>query len=219
MGGITPTIGDMPRYADSERQMLADLLQTLGPDAPTIPEGWLTRDLAAHLVLRERRPDAAAGILFPPLRDYSERLRVALAARPFAQIVEQIRRPPWWSPISNPLVDEFANTVEFFVHHEDVRRAQPGWQPRELPPGLQSALWKRVPTFARLVLRRFPGALLVQAPGHGETSAGAGGESLRLVGTPGELMLFLFGRQRVARVQLAGPEALAERLRVARLGV
>jgi hypothetical protein len=36
-----------------ERLELCDLLLELGPDAPTLCEGWTTADLAAHLVLRE----------------------------------------------------------------------------------------------------------------------------------------------------------------------
>jgi uncharacterized protein (TIGR03085 family) len=209
----------MPRYAHAERQSLADLLLTLGPDAPTIAEGWATRDLAAHLVIRERRPDAAAGILLHPLRRHSERVRQATAAQPFARLVDQVRRPPWWSPLRNPFLDELANTTEFFIHHEDVRRARPGWQPRDLPRGPQSALWRRIPPLARLSLRRFPAAVLVQAPGYGEIAAGTGGDRVRLVGSPGELALFLFGRQRVARVQLAGPPVLTDRLHAARFGI
>ncbi|GAB2950728.1 TIGR03085 family metal-binding protein [Micromonospora polyrhachis] len=209
----------MPRYAQSERQSLAALLLTLGPDAPTINEGWLARDLAAHLVVRERRPDAAGGILLKPLRRRTERVQQAVARRPFAQLVDEIRRPPWWSPVSNPLLDELTNLMEFFIHHEDLRRAQPQWHPRDLTPGLTAALWKRTSPLARLTLRRFPASVLVQAPGRGELSTGAGGEPVRLVGPPGELALFLFGRQRVARVQLVGPAALADRLRTARFGV
>jgi uncharacterized protein (TIGR03085 family) len=209
----------MPRYARSERGALADLLLAMGPDAPTIDEGWTTRDLAAHLVLRERRPDAAGGIVLPPLRGYAERVRLALAARPFPQLVELVRRPPWWSPISNPLTDELANTVEFFIHHEDVRRAQPDWRPRALPQGQQAALWRRVLPMGRLALRRFRATVLLQAPGVGQATAGAGGDRLRLVGEPAELLLFLTGRQRVARVQVEGPAPLAGRLRTARLGL
>ncbi|HEX2770801.1 MAG TPA: TIGR03085 family metal-binding protein, partial [Micromonosporaceae bacterium] len=203
----------MPQYARAERESLADLLQALGPEAPTINTGWTTRDLAAHLVLRERRPDAAGGIALRPLRGYAERVRRALASRPYPQLVDAVRRPPWWSPVSNPLVDGLANTVEFFVHHEDVRRAQPAWKPRELPPGHQAALWRRGLPLGRLGLRRFPASVLVQAPGFGEATAGAGGERVRLVGEPGELLLFLTGRQRVARVQLDGPAPLTARLR------
>jgi uncharacterized protein (TIGR03085 family) len=209
----------MPRYARSEREALADLFLALGPDAPTINDGWANRDLAAHLVLRERRPDAAGGIVLPPLRGYAERVRVALAARPFPELVEMVRHPPWWSPVSNPVADELANTVEFFIHHEDVRRAQPDWRPRMLPDGQQAALWRRVVPMGRLALRRFRATVLVQAPGVGQANAGAGGDRVRLVGEPGELLLFLSGRQRVARVQVEGPAPLAGRLRAARLGL
>ncbi|MEU4644002.1 TIGR03085 family metal-binding protein [Micromonospora sp. NPDC049460] len=209
----------MPRYARSEREALADLMLTLGPDAPTVNEGWTTRDLAAHLVLRERRPDAAGGILLRPLRGYAERVRRRIAARPWPRLVEQVRRPPVWSPVSNPVTDELANTMEFFIHHEDVRRARPGWLPRDLAARLQAALWTRAAGLARLALRRFPADVFVQAPGYGALSVGRGGEPVRVVGAPGELVLFLSGRQRVARVQVDGPTALADRLRNAHLGM
>ncbi|WP_229400173.1 TIGR03085 family metal-binding protein [Micromonospora okii] len=209
----------MPRYARSEREALADLMLSLGPDAPTLNEGWTVRDLAAHLLVRERRPDAAGGIMLPPLRGYAERVRARVAARPFAELVAGVRRPPVWSPVSNPLTDELANTMEFYIHHEDVRRARPGWQPRDLPAGLHAVLWRRAALLGRLALRRFPADLLVQAPGYGELSAGRGGPRVRLVAAPGELVLFLTGRQRAARVQVDGPAALAERLRAADLGL
>ncbi|MGW4465866.1 TIGR03085 family metal-binding protein [Micromonospora sp. NBC_01796] len=208
----------MPRYADSERQSLADLLLTLGPDAPTINEGWETRHMAAHLVLRERRPDAAAGIMFRPLAGRTERLLQKMAAEPYDGLIARLRRPPRWGLITNPLVNELANGLEFLVHHEDVRRAQPDWQPRDLSPGHQAAVWKQLPMMARMALRRFPAAVVVHAPGHGEGSTGAGGEPVRLVGAPSELALFLMGRQRVARVQLTGSNALTERLRTTKLG-
>ncbi|MFY1577734.1 TIGR03085 family metal-binding protein [Verrucosispora sp. WMMD703] len=208
----------MPRYARSEREALTELMSTLGPDAPTLNEGWTTRDLAAHLVVRERRPDAAAGIVLPPLSGHAERVRRQVAALDWTELLAQVRRPPLWSPVSNPLTDELTNTLEFFIHHEDVRRARAGWQPRELPVGLERGLWRRVSTLGRMALRRFPAQVLVQAPGHGEVATGRGGEPLRLVGTPGELALFLSGRQRAARVQLDGAPALADRLRTASLG-
>ncbi|TCB97975.1 TIGR03085 family protein [Micromonospora zingiberis] len=208
----------MSRYARSEREALTDLMSTLGPDAPTINEGWTTRDLAAHLVVRERRPDAAAGILLAPLRGHGEQVRRRVAAGDWAGLLDQVRHPPVWSPVSNPLTDELTNTVEFFIHHEDVRRAQPGWQPRELPAGLDRALWRRTSMLARLALRRFPARVLVEAPGHGELVTGRGGAPLRLVGTPGELVLFLSGRQRVARAQVDGEAAVAQRLHDAKLG-
>jgi uncharacterized protein (TIGR03085 family) len=209
----------MARYAQSERQLLADLLLAVGPDAPTLCEGWTARDLAAHLVMRERRPDAAAGIVIGPLRGHSERVRTSLAARPYPELVGMVRAAPWWSPVSNPLADAAANTMEFFIHHEDVRRGRPGWRPRELPREQQEALWLRAKGVARLALRRVRAAVRVQAPGYGETKAGSGGDQVRLVGAPGELAIFLSGRQRAARVQVDAPPELAAFLRSAKLGV
>ncbi|SDZ08562.1 TIGR03085 family protein [Micromonospora pattaloongensis] len=209
----------MARYAQTERRELADLFLTVGPDAPTLNAGWTARDLAAHLVVRERRPDALPGLRLPSLSRYTERVRQAAAAQPYPRLIDQLRRPPWWSPLGNPLTDGPANTLEFFIHHEDVRRARPDWRPRELPPGQQAALWKPASLLARLRLRRFPAALLIQAVGFGEVRAGAGGEPLRLEGAPAELVIFLSGRQSAARVHLDGTPALAERLRTAPLGL
>jgi uncharacterized protein (TIGR03085 family) len=209
----------MSRFVQSERRAIADLMAALGPDAPTMCAGWDTRDLAAHIVLRERRPDAAAAILVPPLRAHGKRVQRELAARPYEQLVELIRDAPWWSPVSNRASEGLANTLEFFVHHEDVRRGQAGWRPRELPKVDQEALWKRAKSIARLRLRTFPAALLVQAPGYGEVSTGAGGDTVRLIGAPGELVYFLAGRQRATRVQIDGPPALTERLRGAKLKI
>jgi uncharacterized protein (TIGR03085 family) len=207
----------MSRFVRSERRALADLFAELGPDAPTMCEGWATRDLAAHIVVRERRPDAALAMYLPPARRHGRKVQRAMAARPFAELVAMVRHAPWWSPVSNRLVEGLINTLELFIHHEDVRRGQPGWRPRELPRRDQEALWRRGAGLARLRLRRFPGTLLVQSPGYGEVSTGNGGEPVRMVGAPGELVYFLAGRQRAARVQLAGPPALTDRLRAATL--
>jgi uncharacterized protein (TIGR03085 family) len=209
----------MARYVQSERRLLADLLLAVGPDAPTLCEGWTARDLAAHLVMRDRRPDAAAGIVVGPLRGHAERVRASLAARPYPELVGMVRAAPWWSPVGNPLADATLNTLEFFIHHEDVRRGRPGWRPRELPREQQEALWRRAKVTARLALRRVRAAVRIQAPGYGETTAGTGGQRVRLVGAPGELAIFLSGRQRAARVQVDAPPELAAFLRTAKLGV
>jgi uncharacterized protein (TIGR03085 family) len=209
----------MTRYAYRERQQLADLFLEVGPDAPTLCEGWATRDLAAHLVVRERRPDAVATRLLPPLATHADRVRRALAARPFAEVVAMVRNPPRWSLLSNPLTDELFNGLEFFIHHEDVRRGRPGWEPRALDPGQQAALWRGVSFTARLGLRRLHIPVLVRAPGFGEVTIGGDTPRATLTGDPGELALFVSGRQRAARVQVDGPPEAAERLRTAALGM
>jgi uncharacterized protein (TIGR03085 family) len=209
----------MSEYARRERRELADLLLETGPDAPTLCAGWTTRDLAAHLVVRERRPDAMAGVLIRPLAGRGEQIRRAKAAEPYERIVAEVRNPPWWSPISNPLTDELVNGLEFFVHHEDVRRGAPGWEPRPLDAGQQRALWRAVKLTGRMGLRKLNVAVLVRADGHGELTVGGDRPQATLSGDPGELALFLSGRQAATRVAVDGDPAVADRLRTARLGI
>lgn len=75
----------MSTHAQRERLLLADLLERSGPDAPTLCDGWRTRDLAAHVVVRERRSDAAAGQVIPKLADRLERIRGQYAAKPYEE--------------------------------------------------------------------------------------------------------------------------------------
>jgi uncharacterized protein (TIGR03085 family) len=207
-------------YAQAERAALADLLTELGPEAPTLCVGWTTRDLAAHLVLRERRPDAAGGIAIKRLAPRTARVQAEIAGGDWPQLIDKVRHRPIWSLISNPLLDEATNRFELFIHHEDVRRAQPEWRPREMPPEFSELAWRRVRTLARLVLRKVPATVTVTAEGHGEVTVGKGGPAtVRLSGPPEELLLFLQGRQEHALVDLDGPESVVSRLRRARLGL
>jgi uncharacterized protein (TIGR03085 family) len=212
-------LGRVTRYARTERAALADALRATGPDAPTLCEGWTTRDLAAHVVVREREPVASAGILIKPLSGYLARRQKQRAAVGYDELLEQLRHPPVWSPISNPLTDEGINVLEMYIHHEDVRRAQPKWRPRALDPGLEEALWKRIGRTAKLALRRFRAAVVLEWPEHGRVSAGAGGAELCLRGKPSELAIFLSGRQASADVAVTGPDDLVERIKRARLGI
>jgi uncharacterized protein (TIGR03085 family) len=209
----------MTEYARRERAALADLLLETGPDAPTLCAGWATRDLAAHLVVRERRPDAMALSFIPPLAGHGEHVRKQKAAEPYAQVVDEVRNPPWWSPVSNPVTDELANGLEFFIHHEDVRRAAPGWTPRVLDTGEQKAIWNAVKLTARLGLRKLHIPLVLRAPGFGEVKIGDGDPHATLTGEPGELALFVSGRQAAAKVEIDGPPETAEKLRTANLGM
>jgi len=207
-------------YARAERAALADLLAELGPDAPTLCEGWTTRDLAAHLVLRERRPDAAGGIAIKRLADRTARVQAEIAAGDWPRLIDKVRHRPAWSLISNPLLDEATNRFELFIHHEDVRRAQPDWRPRTMPSEFSELAWRRVRALARLTLRKVPATVTVAAEGFGSVTAGKGGPAtVRLVGAPEELLLFVQGRQEHALVDLSGPESVVSRLQKARLGL
>ncbi|MFI6923830.1 TIGR03085 family metal-binding protein [Nonomuraea spiralis] len=205
--------------ARGERSALCDLFDRLGPDAPTLCAGWTTYDLAAHLVLRERRPDAMGGIAIGALARYTASVQNGLKARhPYPELVGVVRRPGGVYGLL-PFLDEAVNTLEFFVHHEDVRRAQPGWEPRELPAELDRLIWKRVATGARLMLRRSPVRLVLRRTGGGVALGGArDGAKVQVSGPASELLLFCFGRQAHARVELTGDDAAVSQAAGARLG-
>ena len=215
-------------YARDERLAMCTLLKDLGPNQPTLCEGWRTADLAAHLVLRERRPDAGLGVLGGPLAARTRRLQDQLAGRtPFPRLIELIRAgPPRLSLFAIPGADAQANSVEFFVHHEDIRRAQPGWAPRDLDPGLSELLWRRL-RFARLLLRKAPvGVELArddQADGAAEgpvrIMAKARAPVVTVTGSPAELTMWAFGRTTAAKVALAGSDPDVAALAAASWGI
>ncbi|MQA28023.1 MAG: TIGR03085 family protein [Micromonosporaceae bacterium] len=210
----------MTAYAQRERADLAALLADLGPDAPTLCGDWTAADLAAHLAVRDRRPDSGPGLLISAFSGWTESVRrEALKSHSYAELVAMVAEPPWWSPISNPLVHESANLMEFFIHHEDVRRARPDWKPRELPAEEQRMLWRRL-SLLKAMLRRTPATVTLSALGHGEQQTGRGGEAqVRITGNPAELILFCSGRQQIADVELQGPEKITERLHSANFGL
>ena len=218
-------------YSREERLALCALLDKTGPDAPTLCEGWTTGDLAAHLVLREHRPDAAAGVVGGPLAGYTARVQQRIRARtPFGDLVRIIRSgPPRLSVMGLPGIDERANAVEFFVHHEDVRRAAPGWQPRELSGGESDMLWQRL-RMARFLLRKAPVGVelarddtVLAGDNTGSGGASAEGPAYRItaknatpavtvVGSPAELTMWVMGRRTAARVRMDGIQTAVTKL-------
>jgi uncharacterized protein (TIGR03085 family) len=207
---------------------LCAALELAGPDAPTLCAGWQTADLAAHLVLRERRPDAALGILGGPLAGYTERVRRGLVAgTAYPDLVQAIRSgPPRLSFYALPGADERTNFAEFLVHHEDVRRAQPDWQPRELAHHLTDHIWDEL-SRARMLLRKIPVGIEfaredAPAPGDQHTvrlTVRPRTPVVTVIGAPVELMMWTFGRTGAAQVRLEGAEADVAALRQARWGV
>lgn len=204
-------------HARDERLALCALLDEVGPSEPTLCEGWNTLDLAAHLVLREHRPDAGVGVLGGPLAWYTRRVQRALAGRtPYPRLVETIRSgPPRLSVFGIPGADARINLVEYFVHHEDVRRARPGWEPRDLDPGVSEVLWNRL-KMARFFLRKAPVGVEFARDDQPQ-SGGAGPRRVRITakartpvvtitGTPAELTMWAMGRADAAAVRLDGSE-------------
>ncbi|MEU7138533.1 TIGR03085 family metal-binding protein [Nocardia sp. NPDC046473] len=195
--------------AQRERQQLVETMTAVGPEAPTLCGTWTVRDLAAHLVVRERRIDAAAGIMLKPFAGYLERVQAKVAGQPFPELLEQVRTgPPWWSPLRP--VDALANLTEMFVHHEDVRRGSPGWMPREISQADEDKYWSLVSKMARRSYRKSPVTVVLESlDGKRAVVRSRPGDEVTLTGAPSELLLHSFGRDEV-RIETTGePDAVS----------
>lgn len=203
--------------ARRERDALCDLALQVGPDAPTLCEGWTVRDLVCHLLVRERMPWTAPFMLIPPLSGVVDRARTSLARRPFERLVDRLRDTRR-TPVAVDGIDRVANTLELFVHHEDVRRGQPAWEPRTLAPADERELWRYLTGIGRLLVRP-AGVPVVIADGSRTATLRRGPEPVTVSGPVGELALFLFGRDQLGALSFDGPASSVTRLRGASLGI
>lgn len=201
----------MPLARDHRLALCATALQT-GPDAPTLCPPWPVSGLVAHLVVRETRPDAALLGLLPATAAHGDRVRADLAASvPFEALVERLAAgPPAWAPARLGPVADVADLLEFVIHHEDIRRAQPGWAAAPADAKTDRAVWAQVRRAARLFTRRAPVGVVLVASGHGRAAVKGpparetGLGSVVLTGSPVELALHLSGRTAVADVRVEG---------------
>ncbi len=210
--------------AAAERAELCELMLEVGEHAPTLCGDWDAGDLAAHLVVRENRPDAVLGLVVAPLRGYTGRLEKSARERqPFTTLVERLRSgPPPFMPLGLPVVKDRANLHEYFIHHEDVRRAQPGWKVRELPAATSAALWNVLRLMAPMLMRGIKDTrVTLRTPDGGERSVGRADSThqVTLTGPAGELLIYLSGRRQVAEVKVSGDTAGQARLAAASLGM
>ena len=201
--------------ARRERAALVETMRATGPDAPTLCEGWDARDLAAHLVVRERRLDAAPGILIPKLAGYTARVQEQVtASTDWSKLIDQVAAgPPLYSPFK--LLDPLVNVAEMFIHHEDVRRAAQAWQPRDLDDDLTSALRRQVRLGVRMSLGRAPAAVILQDTDGTALASIGKGPQCAIQGAAPELLLFLSGRDAV-RLEFRGADDIVEQVRTAR---
>jgi uncharacterized protein (TIGR03085 family) len=204
-------------WAAHERSALVDVLHELGPDAPTLCEGWTTKDLAAHVYVRERRPDAAIGVLpLGPLSAYTERVMASvLRVHGYDEIVQRLRTVAPIVRIAH--LDEAINTVEFFVHTEDARRPN-GLPPRDMPEEFERKIWGRLSKQGRMSFRRVKARVRL-VPTVGEPVEFGTGETVEVRGRPSELLLLAYNRKADAKVDLLGDGAAVEALQSARLGL
>ena len=207
--------------AQRERSALVDTLRTVGPDAPTLCAGWTTRDLAAHLVVRERRLDATPGIALGFLAGYTAKVQDQTAkSTSWDDLVQLVATgPPVYSPFK--LLDAVANFGEMFIHHEDVRRAagpQGGWQPRALDESTVAALGRQLGLLSRMTLAKQPAQVVLGTP-DGQRIARVGrGDEVTVTGDVPELVLFVAGRD-AARIEFDGDPHAVAAVRAARRGL
>lgn len=200
--------------ARSERTALCNTALEAGEDAPTLCGTWTVKDLICHLLVRERSPLGAPGILVPKLEGLADRSMRRLQSQDFTALVERVRGgPPKWAPFALPPVDHAVNTVEFLIHHEDIRRARSGWVPREVTEHEQDSVWKLIRVAGKGLVRRAGVPVAIVRPDGTTTVLRKGEDPAVVTGEPVELALFLFGRDEVCRVEFSGPEAHVAALR------
>ncbi len=210
-------------YSRVERLALCELFDQVGPAAPTLCEGWDAYDLAVHLYVREADPMAGPGLVISAFAETTERrMKRAKDRYSFTEVVGKVRNgPPRASLFAVPKLGPQINTSEYFIHHEDVRRAQPSHDVRTLPADQQEGLWKGIRLAAKSMTRKSPTGMVLGRPdgttvvAKQPTTLG----SVTVTGEPAELVLFCSGRQAVADVQLDGEAEAVEQLRNASFGL
>lgn len=201
-----------------ERADLCSWFDVLGPDAPTLCGDWTTADLAVHLVARERNPLSGPGIIVGgPFERLTEWAMDRERRRGYDEVVARVRSGPPRIPWGLPGLRSLLNLNEYFVHHEDVRRAN-GEGPRTDRPELDQALTPLVSRMAGMQLWRAKVDVELIGP-DGRSLGRRGTQPPRIIGRPGELLLWLNGRGAVADVAYEGTEAQVSALWDAKLGI
>ena len=202
----------------AERAALCDTFDAVGPAAPTLCEGWQAADLAAHLIVREHRPDAMPGVLFGgPFAKHTTKLMEQAKATGYGAMIARLRT-------GLPLLFRVgpgaaANVIENWIHHEDVRRAN-GQDPRPPDDAVDAFLWRSLGLSGRLAARKIKPFGLELDAGEGRGRVVRAAEPRVVMrGAPGEIVLYLSGRKGAARVDIDGPEDAARALRDAKFGV
>lgn len=194
-------------FAQRERSRLAELFLEVGPDAPTLNEGWNTFDLAAHLLIRESKPLALPGMFVDALSGMTEKETSKVKARPYTEVVnEWAAGPPVWI---KPF-DAAMNTAEHFIHHEDVRRGGGEVRPRDFSRAVNAQLLALAKRFGAMTLRKAQAPVILTPPdlppvtlGDKAGVAQRGDDVVRVSGAPGELLLWVSGRN-AAEIELTG---------------
>jgi uncharacterized protein (TIGR03085 family) len=166
-------------------------------------------------LVRERMPWAAGGGLLGgahPVVVTGPAPEVLLAARDLSSLVAQLQSVPL--PLA--VIDPVLNGTEMFIHHEDIRRAQPSWTVRDLSTEDERTLWLGVRMLARVQGRRV-GVPLVLETGERRTTAVGGAHPVVVTGPAPEVLLFLAGRSALRGLTYDGPAERVDAVKAAAL--
>jgi len=150
------------------------------------------------------------GIAVPALAAYTARVQHRVSSgTDWNGLIDMVASgPPIYSPFK--LLDPLVNTAEMFIHHEDVRRAQPDWAPRELDAGLAATLRRMLPLMSRLTLAGAPAHVTLRDPDGATLAAFGRGPAVVITGAPPELLLFVSGRDAVRLNFTGDPNTVAD---------
>lgn len=197
----------MTSTAFEQRRALATALRSVSADAPTLCEGWAAEDLALHIVIRDSRPDLMIGPGLPVVGDRASKALQNLRSTGYESLVERAQAgPPSYFPQNFPPLNDLMNTAEFYIHTEDVLRAQPDFDPkhpRSISEKLRRRLWKQGAMIFPMAARSAKQHITFVSPGYGSTTAGPSSAPERTItGAPEELLLWAFGRKEKAQVSI-----------------
>ncbi|HJR25551.1 MAG TPA: maleylpyruvate isomerase family mycothiol-dependent enzyme [Acidimicrobiales bacterium] len=208
-------MGSVLDAALEEHRAMADTLTKVGPDAPTLLEGWTTKDLAAHLA----SIDTAGGLplfvgrqlitrIYPRPTKGSRKVAARALERALAKgydwSVDRVRAPhrlpmrAGGGPVA---------IFEIFVHHQDVLRADPDLPPRAAPDELSVCL----PWLLAFHAKQLDGIRLEVETEHGTDAVGEGAP-VTVRGDAGEVVLWLAGRAPHCSVEVEGDPDVLDRL-------
>lgn len=211
--GLKTYSSNMTTFAKQERNAICQTLRQLGPDQPTLCQGWSTRDLLVHLIVRENRPDAAIGLFVPFLSSYTESISNKYKEKSFEELISIFENGPKSpSPFSLPKVDELANTFEFLVHHEDILRAQNDYQPRKFSDDVEKFIWSRFTKSAVFFMRKVTVGVVAKTD-QGTYTLKRGNDVVTMSGNVIDLVMFAFGRSNKTDIKFEGEPSAVDKLK------
>lgn len=189
---------------DHHYAQFCDALAAVAPTAPTLCEGWDAHDLAVHVWVLKHDPLSWPGIAVTAFARLTQQRAEHFKQRWSYEILIGKLRQETGAMASLPFDGRQGHRHalgEFYIHTEDVRRANN--YPRSTQTSeTEDALWLRTREAGKELWPRGRAAVLVEAPGRESFTIGRGPAAARVVGLPSEALLWIYGREGVADIEV-----------------